>query len=354
MKVRFIPKTDDKSNPVVRLRCDMIIEALKEDGFDIGYYDENEWTDILVIGNTDFNKLFPVIEENHKKGRIVVFDLSENEFRRMAHIDSKKIKGIFSYIHNPLEVVRRLSNHLKRKDFDVSLEKMVRLSDHVTVSSEDIFYSVTAYNQNCSIIYEPLEKHFPMAPKHHKNKALSIVWLGMHVNIMYILELKEVLKAIIEETGVKLKIITSPLLFRENPELRNGNPITIEFIPWDLKTLWRELFKADIGIAPLFNHTWKSPNKVATYWVAGLPVVASPTKSYSYIIEAGKDGLFASDKEEWQSNLLQLIYNPELRNRLGAKGYEKAVRIFSLQKISGQWRSLFEKLGRKPGSNEKI
>lgn len=344
MKVRFIPKMDDKSNPVVRLRCDMIIEALKEDGFDIGYYDENEWSDLLVIANTDFEKWIPVIEKSQKRGQIVVFDLPENEFRRMAHIDSEKVRGVFRYINDPFEVFRRFTAHIKRKGFDSYLEKVVRMSDHVTVSSEDTLSHVTAYNKNCSMIYEPLDKNFPKAPKYHENKAQSIIWIGMHVNIMYVFEIKDILKAIMEETGAKLKIITSPLLFESHPELRDGIPLKIDFITWDLKTIWHELLKADIGIAPLFKYIWKSPNKVVTYWAAGLPVVASPSQAYSNIIKTGRDGFFASNEEEWRASLLALIHDPQLRNRIGGNGYQKAVHTFSIHKIAEQWRHLFEEL----------
>ena len=344
MKIRFVPKTDDKSDPIVRLRCDMIIEALGRYGFDIGYYQEKEWADILVTANTDFKSWLPLLEENQKRGQIVIFDLPENEFRRMARVDSKKIMRVLKYIYNPCEVLRRFAAHLRRKDFDALLERLVTLSDHVIVASEDTFSNATVYNKNCSIIYEPLEKGFPRMPKQHKNKAGSIIWIGMPVNIMHVFQIKRVLKEIMDETGVKLKIMTSPNLFELHPKLRDGIPLKIEFIPWDLENLWREMLNADIGIAPLFNYKWKSPNKVTTYWSAGLPVVASPSKTYSNIIQVGQNGFLASNCEEWRTSLLTLIHDPELRSSLGNSGYEKAVNGFSIDKIAGQWRNLFEKL----------
>ena len=251
---------------------------------------------------------------------------------------------VLKYIYNPYEVLCRLTAHLRRKDFDASLEKMVTLSDHVIVASEDTFSSVTVYNKNCSIIYEPLEENFPKRPKQHKNKASSIIWIGMPVNIIYVLEIKDVLREIMDQTGVRLKVVTSPDLFDSHSNLRDGIPVEIEFIPWDLATLWSEMLNADIGIAPLFKYTWKSPNKVATYWAAGLPVVASPSKTYSNIIQPRQNGFLASNSEEWRTSLLTLIHDPELRNSMGSNGYEKAVSGFSIDKIAGQWRHLFEKL----------
>lgn len=344
MKIQYIPKTDDTTDPVRRLRCDMIIDALRAHGLDIGYYDSTETSDILVIGSTDFEKWLPVAERSKRNRKIVIFDLPENELRRTAHISKEKIVGVFNYIHNPFELLRRFKAHLRRKNFDNSLERMIILSDHITVSSEDTLSYVTAYNKNCSVIFEPLENHFPRVPKHHDNRASSIVWVGVHTNFMYIEEIKKVLKQLMKQTSITLKIITSPDLFKLKPKLRRGDPIEIEFIPWDLNTLWSELLKADIGIAPLFKYTWKSPNKVVTYWGAGLPVVASPSKSYSDIIANGEDGFVANDMMEWKTSLSALIKDPELRNKFGAEGYHKAVSNYSIEKISRQWSQLFERL----------
>jgi glycosyltransferase involved in cell wall biosynthesis len=344
MKVRFIPKTDDTTDPVRRLRCDVIIKVLRRDGLDIGYYRENEQADVLVIGSTEFDKYLPIAEEHKRAGRSVVFDLPENELRRTAKLNKEKVKGVLGYIHNPIEVLKRFRAHMRRKGFDEKLEKMIRLSDCITVGSEDTLSYVKAYNRNCKVIFEPLDNNFPRSPKHHNNKASSIVWVGMAVNFMYIEEIKEVLQPLMKETGVSLKIITSPDLFKIRPKLLHGNPIEIEFIPWQLDTLWNELLDADIGIAPLFRYTWKSPNKVVTYWGAGLPVVASPSKSYSQIITHGEDGLIASDVEDWGKSLSVLIDDPGLRNSLGKRGYQKAVSNFSIEKISGHWKQLFERL----------
>ena len=346
MKVRFIPKTDDKSNPIVRFRCDMIIEALGKTGYDIGYYDEKEWADILVIASTEFNKWLPLIEKNKEKGQITIIDLSENEFRRMALINLEKIKGVRRYILSPLEVQRRFLAYLKRKKIDNDFEKIVRICDHVTVSSEDIHDKVLEYNRNCTTIYEPLEKGFPDIPKQHKNQAKSIVWIGMPNNVITLIKIKSALKTVINKTDITLKIITSPVMFDLFPKLRHGTPFDIEYIKWDLGTIWHEIKKADIGIAPLYEYLWKSPNKIATYWAAGLPVVASPSPVYSRLIDTDQNGLLASDTEEWQNSLFQLIYDPELRNRLGQKGHGKALSEFNINKISEDWLILFERLFR--------
>ena len=352
MRIRFIPKNTEKNDPIVRLRCDMIIEGLREKGLDVARWSNGEDADILVIASINLSEWVPLVESK-RKGQKIVFDLSENEFRRMARIDLPKIKGVARYIYNPMEVFRRFIAHFRRKSFDSLLERMVRSSDHIVVSSEDICASVIPYNPNCTVIYEPLDKGFPKTPKFHVSGAHSVVWIGMPGNMGFVLQIKNALNKILESGEVQLKIITSPSLFDYFPGLRRGKPMAIEFIPWDLKTLWTELLASDIGIAPLFHQPWKSPNKVITYWAAGLPVIASPTTTYSRTISHGHDGFLAADSEDWRSCLMRLINEPDLRNRLGREGYRKATTFFSLEYISRQWLNLFETLAGRIGSNDK-
>lgn len=323
----------------------MIINALKQKGCDIGYYNQSEWSDVVVISSVDFNKWIPVLKENKGKGQIVVFDLPENEFSRTAAVTVNKLISSRRYIYKPKQVLQHLKGFFKRQKFDASLEAMVKLSDHVTVSSEDTFNSVSELTKNCTIIYEPIDAAFPKMPKTHTDKGTSIVWIGNHHNTKYLIEIKDTLNKVIRDNSVNLKIITSPLVFDVFPELKTTNAfLEFEFIPWRLDTIWAELAKADIGIAPLFRQIWKSPNKIVTYWAAGLPVVVSPSLAYSNIIETGRNGFIASDAVGWESSLLKLLKDPGLRNNLGRRGYQKAVSLFSIDQISEQWRKLFEDL----------
>jgi glycosyltransferase involved in cell wall biosynthesis len=63
----------------------------------------------------------------------------------------------------------------------------------------------------------------------------------------------------------------------------------------------------------------------------GLPVVASPVGVNSTIVEEGKEGLLASDLDEWEQYLRRLIDDRGLRQALGTAGRDKVVQTYSLQ-----------------------
>lgn len=76
---------------------------------------------------------------------------------------------------------------------------------------------------------------------------------------------------------------------------------------------------ADIVISPLVDHpfnAYKSPIKFFEYSAIGAPGVYSRVRTYSDIIQNGKEGLLAETMDEWVDAISQLIENPARRSEI--------------------------------------
>ena len=91
---------------------------------------------------------------------------------------------------------------------------------------------------------------------------------------------------------------------------------------------WRKLPEliagVDINLAPLeqsiFNEA-KSENKWVEAALVKVPTVAGNVGAFKRMIENGKTGMLCNDEAEWESALLQLIEDPQLRRQIGNNAY---------------------------------
>ena len=90
------------------------------------------------------------------------------------------------------------------------------------------------------------------------------------------------------------------------------------------KVSWQELpsliATADVNLAPLeptlFNEA-KSENKWTEAALVGVPTVASDFGAFASAIEDGRTGLLCSTREDWESALLRLVDDADLRREIG-------------------------------------
>ncbi|MFK7940773.1 MAG: CDP-glycerol glycerophosphotransferase family protein [Roseovarius sp.] len=91
----------------------------------------------------------------------------------------------------------------------------------------------------------------------------------------------------------------------------------------------------DINLAPLapgYFNDCKSELKIFEAALHLVPTVASPTRSYSDVIEHDKTGLLAKTPKDWEAALSRLIEEPDLRQRIGRAAFEQIVPQFSSEK----------------------
>lgn len=104
---------------------------------------------------------------------------------------------------------------------------------------------------------------------------------------------------------------------------------------------------ADIFIAPLSDNLFnncKSPIKFLEYSARGVPGVYSAVEPYRLIIADGKDGLLATNQEEWIQSLERLIENAPLRMRMAKAAQKKIREHWLLSHNIPNWPSVLETL----------
>ncbi len=102
----------------------------------------------------------------------------------------------------------------------------------------------------------------------------------------------------------------------------------------------------DIGLLPLiqdsrFNRS-KSPTKLFEYMAMAKPVVASRIGEAELIIDHGKTGFLASNKDEFIYYMKLLIDDPKLRNDFGYKARQKVETEYSLKVLGGRLKAILE------------
>ena len=91
----------------------------------------------------------------------------------------------------------------------------------------------------------------------------------------------------------------------------------------------------DIGIMPLIDGPWergKCGYKLIQYMACSVPVIASSVGANIDIVQKSQSGLLADDVQAWQNSLIQLLDNPEERQKFGKSG-RKAVENFYSSKV---------------------
>jgi glycosyltransferase involved in cell wall biosynthesis len=187
-----------------------------------------------------------------------------------------------------------------------------------------------------SDIYCPRQK--PMS-----GQRVTIGWMGTASNLKYLFPLIPVMKQILADSKVRFLIITD---LAEKPEQLNFSE-RIEFKAWQAETEIDDLRLFDIGLMPLADDPYtrgKCGFKLLQYMAVGIPVVASPVGMNCQIVEDGINGFLANSQKEWLDKLRTLCADENLRQRMGMAGRESIKEKFSLQKFSGQWISLLQRI----------
>lgn len=150
------------------------------------------------------------------------------------------------------------------------------------------------------------------------------------------------------------------VLFREP---RRGTPLldVHEFSPLaglEQRIEWRplvplgrlpeELARFDINIAPLemgnpFCEA-KSELKFFEAAIVDVPTVASPTAPFRRAILHGEDGLLAATPAEWESSLLRLVDDPDLRRRLADQAHRHVLTPYGPEVRRERVRRLLDRL----------
>ena len=164
---------------------------------------------------------------------------------------------------------------------------------------------------------------------------VSLGWTGTHSTLKQLEPLFPLLEKVHSQHPFRF------LLIADIPP--DVMPDFVEFRKWNKETEIADLLEMDIGIMPLYDTDWergKCGFKALQYMALEIPAVVSAVGVNTEIVEDGLNGFICeviqdNDKGKkylkWESDLLKLLANPELRMELGKAGRKRIVNNYSVE-----------------------
>jgi len=197
------------------------------------------------------------------------------------------------------------------------IDKIIRKASHVIVWNTVVLEyaqennrSVTEFSTGIDMVRYRVKKTYTIS-----NRPVRIGWIGSPSGYGYIRDIEPALIKLSAICDIELYVVSS------DPYISDDFPVTNH--SWSVETEVADLRSMDIGIMPLPDTKWaagKSGCKMFQYMAVGLPVVVSPVGINGQVVENDVNGLLAQSTEDWFQQLLSLIENEALRERLGKAG----------------------------------
>jgi glycosyltransferase involved in cell wall biosynthesis len=150
------------------------------------------------------------------------------------------------------------------------------------------------------------------------------------------------LRGIIRDYGDKIRIE----FFGYAPEGLEGKPqVSVDQHDSDYKNFLKRLYRSkwDIGLAPLENtllHDCKTNNKFREYAACRIPAIYSSAPAYENWVKNKENGMLVSGtRDDWYEAMVELIEQPELRQRIRDNAERTAKDNFSVETCADRWRT---------------
>lgn len=158
-------------------------------------------------------------------------------------------------------------------------------------------------------------------------------WMGTHGNQFFLPQVLDVLAPHL-----------SRFLFLVVSDQPYGGPQAdhVSFERWDAEREPDQLRSMDIGLMPLTDDEYtrgKCGFKMLQYMACGAAPVASAVGVNAEILTHGENGLLVRTPEEWGAQVLRLVDDPRLRQRLARNARQTVERDFGLDVVADRLRT---------------
>lgn len=185
--------------------------------------------------------------------------------------------------------------------------------------------------------------HIPKPELRHKEQV-QIGWSGSISTVKHFELLIPVFKALKNKYNEKINFVLIGDKNYSHPHLEVTSFAWTEAQEVDL------LNSLDIGVMPLPDDEWangKCGLKGLSYMACGVASVLADVGVNKSIIQHGKNGFLAQQKEDWLKLLSELIENSELRTQLGNNGRKTVEDYYSVEQTKENYLKIFKEVLRK-------
>lgn len=242
---------------------------------------------------------------------------------------ARRGKPMIYQLDDPLYVPYRSpsNGYFSYLKFFGKVKAICRMSRVVIVNSRQHREFAAAYNGNIHEIPSVVDGDRFLPPERRENGTpVRIGWSGSSSTVPNLRVIGRVLAEVSARPDVELRLI--------GPTAVELPGVAAVCRPWSAEMEVEELARLDVGLLPLPVDEWTKRKfylKLVQYMALGIPAVASPLGSNPDVVEEGATGFLAEGDDQWRARLDQLIADPELRSRLGARSAEVAHARYTLQ-----------------------
>ncbi|HVP81220.1 MAG TPA: glycosyltransferase family 4 protein [Thermodesulfobacteriota bacterium] len=313
MKVAFLIHSLEVNS--CRYRVLQYLPYLKEKGVDASvHFYMRTWADKLTFYNTlgqydllyIHRRLFPPLEFWYlrKKAKRIIYDFDDAVMYR-----SSGSKNSYSFSRR-----MRFAYMMKRVNFVVAGNQFLR---------SEVF----PYTANAEIIPTSVDlSHYSLKRGGPSERPLILGWLGSSSTVKYMRTLMPVLENLYRKfPHFQLKMVCDQFL--------DANRLPVIKKRWSAEEEEEDLKSFDVGMMPLSDDLWskgKCGLKILQYYSVGVPVVCTPVGVNRDIVEDGVNGFWATNGDEWEHHLLELMKDEAMRKKMGLRGRERVETGFSL------------------------
>ncbi len=222
---------------------------------------------------------------------------------------------------------------------------MLALTDHAIASTPVIAHYMRKYSKGHIFLVEnaldatilSLAQEQPSRPGHRDSIDIGY-GSGTRTHDADFATATPALLHILEYHPQVRLIIYGPLTLDAKFERFGSRVLRVAFL--NAQDYYRSLARLDINLAPLessiFNDA-KSNIKFIEASVFGIPSVCTPAAEFHSIIQHGRNGMLASNQDEWQTTLANLINNPQLRQTMGQEARQTVLQRYAPEVTAHQY-----------------
>jgi glycosyltransferase involved in cell wall biosynthesis len=181
------------------------------------------------------------------------------------------------------------------------------------------------FPSNIQVIDDPIDYDIDRCYPHPDVKGFRPVWFGTFSNI----HLTQTLAPLLDATAIT------------SNSVRHMIPKNWQFVEWRKDRFIQQLRKFNVCLLPQIDDG-KSPNKMVTAILSGLPVIASNIESYKKIAQLGGiEDFLCNNPEDWVQKI-DLLKERGRRLEYLSRSQDVLLHEYSMERIVGQWVKVFE------------
>ena len=274
-------------------------------------------SDVIWIYVELFPYLPALIERLSTIGKPIIYDMDDAFFHRYDDSANPIIRGLFGGKHGVL----------------------LSQAAACTCGNEYLRGFADRYCPNCIVVPTVVDTDIYRPVDREPTKSTVIGWIGSPTTWPNVRPLLPLLRQLCSGGEAVFRVVGA------GPGSVPDRFPGLQLVDWSEETEVAEVQRMDIGIMPLADSPFergKSGYKLIQYMACGLPVVASPVGVNRTIVADGVNGFLATSEAEWRQSLTRLIFDRELRCRMGAEGRQRVETSYSLASQAPRLVDLFQ------------